>query len=60
VNTRKPWVVAVVGVFTVFTVIVFVLASANVGIPSEISLPLIVLAAIAFRSFKNRCRHVAS
>src|SRR3954471_12662339 len=59
VRTRKPWVVAIVVLFTVFAVIVFVLASATVGVPSEISLPLLVLAAIAFRSVKNRRARVA-
>ena len=59
VRTRKPWVVAVVVLFTVFALIVFVLASATVGVPSEISLPLLVLAAIAFRSVKNRRARVA-
>jgi len=54
VHTRKPWVVAVVVLFTVVALTVFVLASATVGVPSEISLPLLVLAAIAFRSVKNR------
>jgi len=59
VRTHKPWVVAIVLLFTVFAVIVFVLASATVGVPSEISLPLLVLAAIAFRSVKNRRARVA-
>ena len=59
VRTRKPWVIAVVALFTVFALIVFVLASASVGVPSETSLPLIVLAAIAFRAFRNRRGRVA-
>jgi hypothetical protein len=59
VRTRKPWVVAVAVLVTVFAVIVFVLASATVGVPSETSLPLLVLAAIAFRSVKNRRARVA-
>lgn len=59
-STDKPWVVAVVGLFTIFAVIVSVLGAANVGVPSEVSLPLIVLAAIGFRSFKNRRRRAAS
>jgi hypothetical protein len=54
VSTRKPWVVAVGVLFLVFAVVLFVLASAAVDVPSEVSLPLIVLAAIAFRMFRNR------
>jgi len=60
VRTRNPWVLAVAGVFTVVALIVFVLASAAVGVPSEVSVPLIVLAALAYRSFKNRGGRVAS
>jgi hypothetical protein len=60
VGARKPWVLAVVGLFTTFVVILFVLASAAIDIPSEVSLPLIVLAAVLLRSFKNRReRHAA-
>jgi len=59
VHTRKPWVVAVVVLFTILALVVFVLASATVGVPSEISLPLLVLAAIAFRSIKSRRARVA-
>lgn len=58
-STRKPWVVAALGLFTVLALIVFVLAAATVGIPSEVSLPLIVLAAIAFRSFHKRRQRIA-
>jgi len=60
VGTRKPWVVAVVAVSTVLAVIVFVLAAATVGVPSEVSLPLIVLAAIAFRSLRKTRTRAAS
>jgi len=59
VSTRKPWDVAIVVLLVVFAVVVFVLLSAAVGVPSEISLPLLVLAAIAFRAFRNRRGHVA-
>lgn len=52
--------VAAAGLFTVVALIVFVLAGATVGVPSEVSLPLIVLAALVFRSFKNRGGRVAS
>ena len=52
--THNPWILAVLGLFIIVAVIIFVLAAATVGVPSETSLPLIVLAAIAFRSFKNR------
>jgi len=58
VDTRNPWVVAGVGSFIVVALVVFVLLSAAVDVPSEISLPLIVLAALAIRSFRNRRRHV--
>ena len=39
---------------TIAAVIVFVLAAALAGVPSEISLPLIVLAAFAVRTFRKR------
>jgi hypothetical protein len=58
-SARKPWPVAVVVALMVVALIVLVLAGATVGVPSELSIPLIVLAAIAFRSFKNRRGRVA-
>jgi hypothetical protein len=58
VSTRKPWVVAVVGLFTVVAVIAFVLASAMIGVPSETSVPLLILLAfISLGSFRNRHVH---
>jgi hypothetical protein len=56
---RQSVGVAVVGLVTVVALIVFVLASATVDVPSEVSLPLILLATLAFRSFKNRGGRVA-
>jgi hypothetical protein len=60
VNTRRPWVLAVRGLFTILAVILVVLASATVDVPSEVSLPLVVLAAVVFRSLRNRRRRAAA
>jgi hypothetical protein len=54
VSERDPWVVAGVVLLTIVAVIVFVLAAAMAGVPSEISVPLIVLAAFAVRTFRKR------
>jgi hypothetical protein len=44
--------------FTVFAVIAFVLACATVGVPSETSVPLLILLAfISLGSFRNRRVH---
>jgi hypothetical protein len=44
--------------FTVFALIVFVLASATMGVPSETSVPLLILLVlVSFGSFKNRRVH---
>jgi hypothetical protein len=44
----------VVAVFTAFIVVAFVLASATIGVPSEVSVPLLILLAfITLRAFKE-------
>src|SRR5262245_39901274 len=44
---------AAIGFFTVVALIAVVLVSAAVDVPSELVLPMIVLAALAFRSLKH-------
>lgn len=59
-RTRNPWVVAVAGLLTVVGVVILVLTSATLGVPSEISVPLMLAAIVTFRWFKNRRGHPSS